>query len=177
MGEYDPVGAKATNVRVIEPPTPTTCDKNWSYVPNKYLDHNPEAKGRANFIYGLHPLQIGAVDPEDNKLKIHTVQNTPTSWTHFRGSSNLVEYNDKLYCVTHHVKYSTPRIYLHSVVEFSTEMKPLRYTPFFTFRKTTIEYCLGLQIKNEMATFLVSEYDSNPGVFQVPFKRFNWLDM
>jgi glycosyltransferase involved in cell wall biosynthesis len=179
MGEYDPVGAKATNVRVIEPPTPTTCDKNWSYVPNKYLDHNPEAKGRANFIYGLHPLQIGAVDPEDNKLKIHTVQNTPTSWTHFRGSSNLVEYNDKLYAVVHHVKYNNngPRIYLHSVVEFSTEMKPLRYTPFFTFRKTTIEYCLGLQIKNEMATFLVSEYDSNPGVFQVPFQKFKWLDM
>jgi hypothetical protein len=177
MGEYDPVLAKATNVQVLEPPRPSGCEKNWIYVPNKYLVHVPEAKDRANFIFGWHPLQFGAVDPQDHQLRIHTVHNTPTSWTHFRGSSNLVEYKDKLYCVVHHVKYTTPRTYLHALVEFNTDLKPLRYSPFFTFRKMSIEYCLGLMIKNDTATFLVSEYDKDPGVFQVPFKRFRWMDI
>lgn len=182
MGRYDSVLAKAYDVKVLEPPTPSDCQKNWLYVPNKYLDHLPEAKGRANFIYGWNPLQLGSVIPEEadlygGKLHIHTVQNTPPSWQHFRGSSNLVEYNDKVYCVVHAVRYSTPRVYLHTLIEFSKEMKPLRYTPFFTFRKMTIEYCLGLAIKNDVVTLLASEYDKDPGVFQVPFQKFKWLDV
>jgi tetratricopeptide (TPR) repeat protein len=182
MGKYDAEQARAYNVKVLEPPTPSDCQKNWLYVPNKYLDHKPEAKGRANFVYGWHPLQIGSVIPEEadqhgGKLYIHTVQNTPTSWTHFRGSSNLVEYNDRLYCVVHHVKYVTPRIYLHALIEFSKDMKVQRYTPFFTFRKMTIEYCLGLAIKNDVVTVLASEYDKDPGMFQVPFQKFKWLEV
>ena len=182
MGHYDPIQAKASHVRVIEPPTPTACDKNFIYIPNKYLDHIPAAKGRVNVIFGWHPIQLGSVIPEEadihgGKLHIHTVQDTPTSWTHFRGSSNLVEYNDRLYCVGHHVKYVTPRNYLHVLVEFSKEMKPLRYTPFFTFRKMSIEYCIGLAIKYDTVTLLASEYDKDPGVFQVAFKKFRWLEV
>lgn len=182
MGKYDAKQARAYNVHVLEPPTPSDCQKNWIPVPNKYLDHIPAAKERINVIYGWCPLQIGSVIPEEadihgGKLHIHTVQNTPTSWTHFRGSSNLVEYNDRLYCVAHHVKYVSPRNYLHALVEFSKEMKPLRYTPFFTFRKTSIEYCIGLTIKNDTVTLLASEYDKDPGVFQVPFGKFLWLNM
>ena len=182
MGKYDAEQARAYNVKVLEPPTPTTCDKNFIYVPNKYLDHKPDARGRVNVIYGWFPLQIGSVIPEEadqhgGKLHIHTVQNTPTSWSHFRGSSNLVEYNDRVYCVVHYAKYCTPRIYLHALIEFSKEMKVQRYTPFFTFRKMTIEYCLGLAIKNDTVTLLASEYDKDPGVFQVPFGKFLWVDM
>lgn len=180
MGKYDVEKARAYNINVLEPPTTTSCDKNFIYIPNKYIEHIQEAKGRANFIYGWHPLQLGSVIPEEadthgGQLRIHTVQETPTSWTHFRGSSNLVEYDSKVYCVAHHVKYSTPRIYLHTLIEFSKEMKPLRYTPFFTLRKMTIEYCLGLAIKHDTVTLLASEYDRNPGVFQVAFQKFRWV--
>ena len=182
MGRYDVKQARAYNVRVLEPPTPSDCQKNWIPVPNKYLEHVAEARGRVNFVYGWHPLQIGSVIPEEadqdgGKLHIHTVLETPTFWTHFRGSSNLVEYNDWVYCVAHHVKYVSPRNYLHTLVEFSKEMKPLRYTPFFAFRKITIEYCIGLSIKNDVVTLLASEYDKDPGVFQVPFRSFRWLEV
>jgi tetratricopeptide (TPR) repeat protein len=182
MGEYDAVRGKAYHVKVLEPPSPSDCQKNWIYVPNKYLDHLPASKGRVNFIYSWHPLQIGSILPEEadlhgGKLHIHSVQHTPTSWTHFRGSSNIAEYNDRLYCVVHHVKYCTPRVYLHALIELNKEMKAQRYTPFFTFRKTTIEYCLGLAIKNDTVTLLASEYDKDPGVFQVPFQKFRWLNV
>jgi hypothetical protein len=126
-----------------------------------------------NFIYGWHPLQIGAV--KDNQLSIHTVQQTPAFFTHFRGSSGLVEYNQKLYAVVHHVKYCTPRNYMHSLVQFSKEMKVERYTPLFCFRKTAIEYCIGLDIQHDEATFLFSENEADPGKIQVPMSRFRWL--
>lgn len=184
MGEYDPIHAKASNVKVLEPPRPSGCEKNWIPIPNKYLEHIPEARGRANYIFGLNPVQIGSIIPEEadtysGKLHIHTVQNTPTSWRHYRGSSPLVEYNGKLYCIVHHVKYNSngPRTYLHALVEFSKEMRAVRYTPFFCMRKTAIEYAIGLEIKNDVVTIFFSENDASPGMVQVPFGKFRLLEV
>ncbi len=172
LGDYLAHEGRITNLRVLSPPQPSGCEKNWVYVPNAYLTH-PDAKHQMNFIYGWHPLQIGAV--KDNQLSIHTVQQTPAFFTHFRGSSGLVEYNQKLYAVVHHVKYCTPRNYMHSLVQFSKEMKVERYTPLFCFRKTAIEYCIGLDIQHDEATFLFSENDADPGKIQVPMSRFRWV--
>ena len=183
MGDYDPVNAKASNVRVLEPPRPSGCEKNWMSVPNKYLEHIPEAKGRANFVFGWNPIQVGSIIPEEadtysGKLHIHTVQQTPIAWRHYRGSSPLVEFNGKLYCIVHHVKYDTrPRQYIHALVEFTKEMRAIRYTPFFCMRKTAIEYAIGLDIKGEMVTIFFSENDATPGMVHVPFKRFNWMEV
>jgi tetratricopeptide (TPR) repeat protein len=183
-GEYDAEAGRAHSIKVLEPPRPSTCEKNWVYVSNDNLQHVPQAKGRMNFIFGFHPLQIGAIVPEEadtyhGKLEIHTVQETPTFWTHFRGSSPLVEYKGKLYAVVHHVKYNHngPRQYLHTLVEFSREMRAVRYTPFFCFRKTAIEYCIGLDVAHEVATFAFSENDASPGMVQVPFSKFRWLNV
>ena len=41
MGKYEMDPAKARDVRVLEPPTPSDREKNWIYVPSKYVDHIP----------------------------------------------------------------------------------------------------------------------------------------
>jgi tetratricopeptide (TPR) repeat protein len=163
-----------SNVKIIQPPRPSGCEKNWIYVPNKYLHvgnekDNEKSNEKFNFIYGWNPLEIGAV--EDNKLTIHTTQLTPSIFNRFRGSSPLVEYLGKLYCVVHFVKYSTPRVYYHSVVQFSLSMKVEAFAVPFCFRQTKIEYCLGFHINDDKAYFIFSENDTNPGLISVPFKN------
>ena len=181
-GRYDPSQGKIHNVRIVEPPKPSDCEKNHIPVPNEYLAHIPAAQGRMNFIYQWSPLQIGALHPEEtdtyhDKLVIHTVHQTPRSWEKYRGSSPLVEYNGKIYCLVHSVRYSTPRVYLHGLIEFTREMKPIRYSTLFTLRRTQIEYTICLHIQNDIVTMCFSENDANPGMVQVPFKRFKWMEV
>lgn len=184
-GDYELLPTpRAKNIHVIEPPRPSDCEKNWLYVPNSFLTHIPSAKDRSNFLFGWHPIQIGSVIPEEadtiygGKLNIHTVQNTPSFFTHFRGSAPPVEYNKKIYVLVHHVKYCIPRNYMHALVQFNYEtMKVESYTPLFCFRKTAIEYCIGFHIQDETATFIFSENDADPGVIHVPFKKFRWLNV
>lgn len=176
-GDYNEHLQLISNVTVLEPPRPSNCEKNWIYVPNSYLREVEKSRNRLNFVFGWHPLQIGSVNDE-NKLEIHTTYATPNIFTHFRGSSNIVEYKDKLYCVIHYVKYCTPRNYLHAVIEFNREtMKPERYTPFFYFRKLAIEYCVGFYVQNETMTFIFSENDCEPGMIQVPMNRMRFLTL
>ena len=174
-GDYNEHLQQISNVTVLEPPRPSNCEKNWIYVPNNFLREVEQSKNKLNFVFGWNPLQIGAVN-EKNQLEIHTTYATPSIFTHFRGSSNIVEYNGKLYCVVHYVKYCTPRNYLHAVLELNRDtMKPERYTPFFYFRKLAIEYCVGFHIQNDMMTFIFSENDCDPGMIQVPLQRMRFL--
>lgn len=175
-GDYHADTEKMNNIHVLEPPRPSHCEKNWIYVPENGLYDIPVAKDKMNFIYGWNPLEIGAIDPHTNQLEIHTTYYTPSIFSRFRGSSPLCEYNGSLWCVTHFVKYSQPRVYYHSVVQFDLNtMKPIRYSLPFCFRKTAIEYCLGFDLRNEVATFIFSENDSSPGMIQMPLNRLKML--
>jgi tetratricopeptide (TPR) repeat protein len=172
VGEYQTDTKKMTNIVVLDPPQPSNCEKNWIYVPNSSLN---TAKDKMNFIYNWHPLQIGSVN-ENNKLEIHTVFNTPTIFSRFRGSSNLCEYNGLLWGVTHTVQYSIPRKYYRYVVAFDKEtMKPIMYSLPFVFRKHAIEYCLGFHIKDGKACFVFSQNDNEPGFITMPINNLRFL--
>jgi tetratricopeptide (TPR) repeat protein len=176
-GEYEPHHATLSNVHVLEPPRPSSCEKNWVYVPNRHLTAE-KSKGRMNFIYGWNPLEIGSIQEENHTMEIHTTYQTPALFNRFRGSSPLCEYNGKLYAVVHFVKYSQPRVYYHSIVQFDRDtMKPEKYAVPFCFRRTAIEYCLGFDVKEEMTTFLFSENDTDPGMVRVPFQNIRWLQI
>jgi tetratricopeptide (TPR) repeat protein len=181
-GRYDLSQGKIHHVRIVEPPTPSECEKNHLPVPNEYLAHLPAAQGCMNFVYQWFPLKIGALHPEEadtyhDKLVIHTVHQTPRSWEKYRGSSPLVEYNNRIYGLIHTVRYSTPRVYLHGLVEFTKQMKPVRYSTLFTLRRTQIEYSIGLHIQNDIVTMCFSENDASPGLVHVPFNKFKWMEI
>jgi hypothetical protein len=164
------------NIHVLHPPQPTNCEKNWVYVPASHLTHD-NAKGRMNFIYGWNPLTIGSVNEKDT-LEIHTTYETPAIFGRFRGSSALVEYQKKLYAVIHLVKYSTPRSYYHSVVQFNLDtMKPEAYSAPFSFCEPKIEYCLGFQIQNDEGHFFFSRNDTDPSYIHVPMNKLRMISL
>ena len=176
VGEYHPDERRMTNIRVIRPPQPSECEKNWIAIPETSLGKVEAAKGKMNFIYGWNPLEIGAV--ESDQLVIHTKFSTPTIFSRFRGSSPLCEFDGKLWCVAHYVKYSTPRVYYHSVVQFNREtMRPEQYSPPFCFRKTAIEYCLGFHIRDGSFCFFFSENDTDPGFITIPHRSMKFLSI
>ena len=158
LGEYDINRHIINNIRVIEPPTDTDCEKNWIYLPTN--------ENNMNFIYGWNPYQIGHV--RQGKLHLHTFKDTPRFFSRFRGSSNVCEYNGKLWCLVHLVKYSTPRVYMHCLVQINkdTYLPEIYSLPFF-FRNPKIEYSLGLSIYNGLVQVIFSENDSNPGIISV----------
>jgi hypothetical protein len=169
IGEYNINDNKMNNISVINPPRPSNCEKNWIFVPNN--------NDKMNFIYGWHPLEIGAVN-DNNQLIIHTKIDTPKFFSRFRGSSPIIEYNDKLWCVVHYVKYSTPRVYYHSVVCFNKEtMTPEMYSLPFCFMKKAIEYCLGFYIKDGKMCFIFSQNDTEPGFITLPLNNLVFLQV
>ena len=178
LGRYRPAEATMTDIRVVVPPRPTGCEKNWIYVPSTALRSvtNTMCAGNFNFIYGWGPLEIGAV--VEGKLMIHTVYQTPPMFNHFRGSSPLVEHGGKLWCVVHFVKYAMPRVYYHSVIQFHAgTMRPEAFALPFCFRQTKIEYCLGFHIANDTACFVFSENDTSPGLLTVPFSHLRMIPL
>ena len=119
-------------------------------------------------------MEIGAVT--DNKLSIHTKFDTPRIFSRFRGSSTICEYDNKLWAVVHFIKYSTPRVYYHSLVQFNREtMKPEQYSLPFVFRKHAIEYCLGMHIRDGKIYFVFSQNDNDPGLITMPFSNLKFV--
>lgn len=167
IGEYIPTEYIIKNISIIQSPTSSECEKNWIFVPETALLSCEAAKNKMNFIYEWHPFKIGAIN--NNKLDIHTIYNTPSFFSRFRGSSNICEYNGYLWCVTHFVQYYTPRKYIHSVVLFNCEtMKPIIYSLPFVFKNYAIEYCLGFHISDGKACFIFSQNDNKPGFITIP---------
>jgi hypothetical protein len=175
VGKYHPEKNVMNQIQIMKPPRPSDCEKNWIFVPNAALRDVPAAKDKMNFIYGWCPLEIGAIQ-EDQTLQIHTRFETPNIFGRFRGSSTLCEYDGKLWAVVHFVKYSTPRVYYHSLVQFNRDtMKPEMYSYPFNFRKLAIEYCLGLHVRDGTACFIFSQNDSEPGMITVPITNLRFF--
>ena len=165
MGEYDINNLKYLNNKVLYPPTETTCEKNW--IP---INHKNE---KILFIYNWHPLQIGELD-DANKLNIKIIHNTPSFFKNYRGSTGLSEYNNQLWCITHGVKYSTPRKYYHQFVALDKDTyKPIKYSIPFYFDQYKIEYTVGLLIKDDEVIILFSQNDKDPGILSIKINKLN----
>ena len=174
-GDYDLATKKMDNIQVLDTPKRLACEKNWVYVSATFLKHAKQAKDRMSFVYDWYPLSIGSVN-DSNVLEIHTTYQTPSFFSRFRGSSPLIEYNKKLWCVVHMLPYG--RLYTHAVVQFNIDtMKPEQFSLPFYFRKQAIEYCMGFNIQNNMACFIFSENDDTPGRIELPLANLKFIKM
>lgn len=177
VGDYSPEDLRMYNIKVIKSPHGFGCEKNWLAVPDSCELVKSKAKGRLNFVYSWNPMEIGAINEAGDKLEIHTKYNTPRIFNRFRGSSPIFEYEGKFYCVVHFVKYSTPRVYYHSVVRFDKDtLRPEVFSVPFCFKQNAIEYCLGFYIKGDQAVFIFSQNDCDPGLITMPFSNLRWLN-
>jgi len=155
-GEYDINFNKFINNISLKPPTETSCEKNWIAIEDK-------------FIYKWHPLEIGILI--DDKLEILNTIETPNFFRHYRGSSNVVDYNNEFWVVTHGIKNCVPRKYFHQIIILDKkEYKVKRYTVPFYYDKLMIEYTLGLAIINETVFITASRNDSKPVIVELKIK-------
>jgi glycosyltransferase involved in cell wall biosynthesis len=152
-----------SDCEILESPKGHECEKNWIPV-NKTND----------VIYGWNPLEVGTI--ADGTLKFHTSHSTPWFFQHLRGSAVPVEVNGELWCLVHYVEHSSPRKYFHCFVALEPETyKPKAISLPFVFREKTIEYCLGVQVKNDVVVFTPSLMDNDPCVVECPVSQFEWL--
>lgn len=165
MGTYDVSNQRLTDSQVIQPPTQTECEKNWLLLPC--------AQGQEQILYKWNPLEIGTV--RNNQLVIHQRHEVPPYFSRLRGSANGVLYKDTIVCLTHVVKYGTPRKYYHHLVTLDkTTYKPLAISLPFYFKTHGIEYCLGFDMINENITFYYSTFDAHPRTITVPYSSIEY---
>jgi len=153
-GVYDITQKVCRNVRVLNPPMDTYCEKNWVPI------------GNAHYIYKWWPFEIGVLD-ETNKvnLVLSMRHNTPY-FQGVRGSSTFV--NSQKYGgwlgVVHFSVEKWPRHYYHMMVLLDkTTFLPLKYSNFFCFRNKSIEFCTGFAIDDsaEQYIFWISNFDKD----------------
>lgn len=136
------------------------------------IDLNFESPGYNDlFIYQWYPLEIGKIN-EENKLQIIKQNNIPRIFRYLTGSSNIFEYNDELWCITHFV--SLPRKYFHKVIVLDKNFNIKRYSIPFYF-DLGIEYCLGLIIIDNVLYATTSRNDSEPIICNIHIDKIFWF--
>jgi tetratricopeptide (TPR) repeat protein len=168
LGSY---GSKLSGSRVLESPSHSECEKNWLAVPDLDLTSDYPL-----FIHKWHPFEVGKVD--GSKLNITTRFQTSPYFSKLRGSANAVKVKDEFWCLTHVVKYGTPRKYYHHIVVLDgATLKPIRLSMPFYFKTHGIEYCLGFHVDGDQVQFIYSTFDSSPRSVTVPVSQFEFLSV
>ena len=164
-GDYHLSTQSLRNCEVLEPPTDTSCEKNWLPI-----------DGTNTILYAWHPLQIGTV--RAGKLDIQGTHATPLFFRHLRGSAIPLTIGSELWALVHYVEYSQPRKYFHCIVRLDAEdYAPRQISLPFVFHAQGIEYCLGWSVAGDALTFCFSSWDDNPRLTTVPLSRFEWIKL
>ncbi len=182
-GNYDIDTQTFKSNKCLKPPRITDCEKNWicHSSQKQTLSAEDSLHGHGDdIIYNWSPLEVGKTDSE-GQLTIHTTHKTPIFFERVRGSSSLIEYEGKLWAVTHSVVYSTPRKYYHNLVVLEKDTyRPLQMSIPFCFIDSKIEYCLGFVEHEDNFIFTFSFNDDNSQFVRVPvewFKRNMMVDI
>ena len=130
------------NPIIINPTFKTnfSWEKNWVFFKN-----NDEM----NIIYKWSPIYICKIDYPNKKLNlIKSIENLPDIFNKFRGSTNGVIYDNKIWFIVHQQQKIIYDIkgYLHNFVVFDKNMNLLGYSKSFNFENNIVEFCIGMEI-------------------------------
>ena len=139
-GEYQ-LGENKFSYKYISPSFQTTnnWEKNWVFLNNN---------NSLNVIYKWYPIQICKINYETQMLDLlEEKSNIPNFFSKFRGSTNGLEFDNKIFFITHfHRNYLNKKNYLHVFVVFDKNMNLLGYSEPFNFENLLVEYCIGLEL-------------------------------
>lgn len=163
-GDYD-VAGRISNCTVLQSPTNASCEKNW--IP---LHDDPR------MIYRWHPFETYIL--KDDALVLKDRVGTPWFFQHLRGSAVPVRVGSELWALVHYVEYSTPRTYFHLFVSLDPlTLRPRAVSLPFVFYHQGIEYCLGTQAVETGIECIVSSWDDNPRITEIPFDALEWVQL
>lgn len=143
-GEYDTNNPKLEYNLLRQTFNKTDCEKNWVFANDKTL------------IYSWKPFICMSYNTLD---VIKRNDNMPKIFESVRGSTCAAEYNDELWFICHIVSYEQPRQYYHMFVCLDKELNLLRYSAPFKLSDASVEYCLGLIVKEDKVIISYSEWD------------------
>jgi hypothetical protein len=180
-GKYDIENGEVANCYVLLPPGSNRwLEKNWIPIIKNGSNDKDEM-----FIYKWQPYQVGVLRPyycEETNTYQKQLDIT-IEWQHqthifskIRGSTPFVEYSntnsdanakiDGLLGVVHFSYESQnwcPRNYYHMLILLDKEtLMPLKYSEYFYFNDTTIEFCIGFMIRENKYHFWLSNFDRDP---------------
>jgi hypothetical protein len=164
-GEYDYEKNILVNINFIENTfNKQNVEKNWVY----FIDKNNELK----IIYKWFPLQICEI--KNNNLYLVSSINLPKYFENARGSTCGVKYNGNNWFIVHLNENGN---YYHFFAIFDTNMNLIKYSQKFKFEGYIIEFCIGLQFKNNNIIICYSLNDtiSKMAIYK-PFRlnELNW---
>jgi len=129
-------------LKIITPTFKTTFnwEKNWVFFDNN---------GELNIIYKWSPIYICKINYEENTLNlVKSIENLPAIFEKFRGSTNGVLYDNKIWFIVHQqIEISNNlKSYEHNIVVFDKNMNLMGYSDTFKFENWLIEFCIGMEI-------------------------------
>jgi hypothetical protein len=129
--------------------TNNNWEKNWVFFNNN---------GDLNIIYKWKPLYICKINYDTKKLDLlNTNDNVPAFFNMFRGSTNGIEYDNKIWFIVHYSKkINDKNCYLHAFVVFDKQMNLLGYSNPFKFKNCIIEYCIGMEMNKNTNNFIIT---------------------
>ena len=153
IGDYDYENNSYLNSKIIQPPTNTTCEKNWIPILLNQQMH---------FIYKWNPFQLSKINDENNLEIIESHEILSPNFYRIRGSTVFIDQGDYLVGVVHFCEESTPRKYYHVLVHLNKETGlPQYYSDPFCFQHIGVEFCIGFTIKEDKYIFWISKKDND----------------
>ena len=133
--------------------TTNNWEKNWVFFNNN---------NELNVIYKWKPLYICKINYNTQKLDlIKENNNVPEIFNKFRGSTNGIEYDNKIWFIVHiqNKLFENKKYYTHFFVCFNKNMELLGYSNEFNFENNIVEFCIGLIINNNNFVITYSTLD------------------
>jgi tetratricopeptide (TPR) repeat protein len=165
-GTLDLETRAVTSKFITLPENQQSVEKNWVMFPTD------AGAGGVKYIYGWYPLRVG--DCNGVIFEECCKKPTPHVFKHVRGSTNGCKIGDEIWFMCHAVSYESRRYYYHIMVVLDAHTFELkRYTPFFTFEKKPVEYCLGFVFLEETREFLIgySLFDRETKYMRIPYEE------
>jgi len=165
IGEYDIVNHCYVNSKIIQPPTNTSCEKNWIPIIKN---------GEELFIYTWSPFQIGKINHETSTLEIVESQDILSpDFNRIRGSTIFIDYDEKYKIgVVHFCEETWPRQYYHLLVVLDKNtLRPISYSDPFCFQHYGVEFCIGFTMTDDNYVFWVSNKDNDTVMVSIDFSE------
>jgi len=137
FGEVDPCTGVMDTQLIEFAGRQSSTEKNWVLLEDI-------SSGGLKVIYQWHPLIIGDIIPGESTVNESHCIKTPKCFDHVRGSTNGVLIDGEWWFICHIVSYESRRYYYHLfVVVDPITYQIKKYSKYFTFEGSTVEYTLG----------------------------------
>ena len=181
QGVYDVATRCLSQNHVLEPPTDTVCEKNWTPLCDASTSLHV---GGVSIVYEWSQMTVGHLVPGADPGRVLVADSTMTdgSWwlRKFRGSTYFRPsraHPDHLVGLVHFSEHEFPRNYYHVLVLLNrTTLRPWKHSRPFSFcHRTCIEFCIGMmETEDERYHFWISQSDRDPvrvsvSVADIPF--------